>query len=74
MDVAADVLDLEGRRGLRAEHDLREAAADGVEELARRQRGADHPQQVSPAASTPIPPVCSLGTYGVRSTFAFGTW
>ena len=26
------------------------------------------------AASTPIPPVCSAGTYGVRSTFAFDTW
>ncbi len=26
-----------------------------------------------PAASTPIPPVCSAGTYGVRNTFTFAT-
>ena len=26
------------------------------------------------AASTPIPPVCSEGTYGVRSTLTFETW
>ena len=57
--------------GLGAEHDLRVAVADGVEEVARGHRRADAPAgRLSPAASTPIPPVSSAGTYGVRSTVA----
>ena len=35
-------------RRLRAEHDLRVAVADGVEEVAGRHRGADHLRQVVP--------------------------
>ena len=32
------------------------------------------PSSPESVASTPIPPVCSEGTYGVRSTVALDTW
>ena len=44
--MPADLGDLEDRRGLGAEHHLRIAVADGVEEMAGGERRADHLRQV----------------------------